>query len=457
MTSDNFDPLTVSALSALRFTTPTLASGFEVPIERKSAAASGAAALSGRDTDYDLTKQYFLVVCSLVFLCNSLLKWINLRSYDKFQKIVYLSRFLNALFILCLLAVPLETMTPFALLGSMAFFCVLQVAVDLAVIYFGAYGFVDDLEAWARSARSSIDLGSFLPSPLAGRSRANSRVQSRVGSTVNLGLPPIPSVGHNHKGAITKHHRQRSNSSASSLAVTIPFGPGSPHSPNRDHHNHNHNQQFQQYQNRISLQQQSPTLSQQQQQALYNMHVNANSLGASGAYGNLVQALAEIKRREHLSHPSTGPNGVSHPYRQISLSAGGAEHGSGTTQPIPRRSMGDSRMYIQQNSVSLKRPGTNGTPRPSIMSSTPQHGQGSSLDSTTTLASKNTSHNGSGSTPTLNRGGSAGGNGDLTPSPATTTATGTAAGPGRNALGLVNLFKPPTHSGNSTSSSSSST
>ncbi|KAG9067062.1 hypothetical protein KI688_012974 [Linnemannia hyalina] len=425
MTNGDFDPLTASALSALSFTTPTLPSGFEIPIERKSAAAAGAAALSGRDTDYDLTKQYFLVVCSLVFLCNSLLKWINLRSYDKFQKIVYLSRFLNAIFILCLLAIPLKKMTPFALLGSMAFFCVLQVAVDLAVIYFGAYGFVDDLEAWARSARSSIDLGSFLPSPLAGRSRANSRVQSRAGSTVNLGL-------HNHKGGTMKHHLHRSNSSASasSLAITIPFGPGSPHSPNRDHHNHNHDQQFQQYQNQLSLQQQSPTLSQQQQQALYNMHVNANSLGASGAYGNLVQALAEIKRREHLSHHSTGPNGISYPYRQISLSAGGAEHGSGPTQLLPRRSVGDGRMYIQQNSVSLKRPGTNGTPRSSI-TSTPQHGQGSSLDS-----------NGSGSAPTLNLGGSVSRKGDLTSNSAT-------AGPGRNALGLVNLFNPPSHPGNS--------
>ncbi|KAF9152125.1 hypothetical protein BG015_005752 [Linnemannia schmuckeri] len=456
MTNGNIGPLTASALSPLSFTSPTLASGFEVPIERKSVAASGsAAALSGRDTDYDLTKQYFLVVCGLVFLCNSLLKWINLRSYDKFQKIVYLSRFLNAIFILCLLAVPLEKMTPFALLGSMAFFCVLQVAVDLAVIYFGAYGFVDDLEAWARSARSSIDLGSFLPSPLAGRSRANSRVQSRVGSTVNLGLPVnTPSVGYNHKGATTKHYRQRSNSSASSFANVIPFGPGSPHggggafpqSPNRDH---SHNQQFQQYQNQLSLQQQSPTLSQQQQQALYNMHVNANSLGASGAYGNLVQALAEIKRREHLNHPSTGPNGMSHPYRQISLSAAGAEHGSGTTQPIPRRSVGDGRMYIQQNSVSLKRPGTNGTPRSSMVN-TPQHGQGSSLDSTTTLASKNTNSpspqpGSGGSTPPLDRGGSAGRNGDLN------SATNA---PGRNALGLVNLFKPPSHSGNSTPSSS---
>ncbi|KAG0265252.1 hypothetical protein BGZ95_003370 [Linnemannia exigua] len=334
------DGLTSTALSSLSFTNPTLvATGFEIPIERKSAAATGGSgALSGSNTDYNLTKQYFLVVCSLVFLCNSLLKWINLRSYDKFQKIVYLSRFLNAIFILCLLAVPLEKMTPFALLGSMAFFCVLQVAVDLAVIYFGAYGFVDDLEAWARSARSSIDLGSFLPSPLAGRSRANSRVQSRAGSTVNLGLPPTSntpvSIYHN-KSSTHKQHRRRSSSSAS---VTIPFGPGSPHGGSfpDHHHNHNHNhkhdQQFRQYQNQLSLQQQSPTLSQQQQQALYNMHVNANSLGASGAYGNLVQALAEIKRREHMNHPAPGPNGIAHPYRQISLNA--AEQGGVT--PIPQ-------------------------------------------------------------------------------------------------------------------------
>ncbi|KAG0294669.1 hypothetical protein BGZ96_000694 [Linnemannia gamsii] len=432
----NFDPLTASALSSLSFSAPILPSGFEIPIERKSAAAVGsAAALSGRETDYNLTKQYFLVVCSLVFLCNSLLKWINLRSYDKFQKIVYLSRFLNAMFILCLLAVPLDKLTPFALLGSMAFFCVLQVAVDLAVIYFGAYGFVDDLEAWARSARSSIDLGSFLPSPLGGRSRANSRMQSRAGSTVNLGLPQIPSSSYGHKAANSKHNRQRSNSSSSSLAVTVPFGPGSPHGgggafphgPNRDHHN----QQFQQYQNQLSLQQQSPTLSQQQQQALYNMHVNANSLGASGAYGNLVQALAEIKRREHLSNPLTGLNEISHPYRQISLSAGGeGGGGAGVVQPVPRRSVGDGRMYIQQNSVSLKRPGTGGTPRTSTLN-TSQVGLGSSHDSTTTLASKNT--NGS-----------------------STTQSGSSAGPGRNAMGLVNLFKPPSQTGNSNPSSSSS-
>ncbi|KAF9901919.1 hypothetical protein EC991_005567 [Linnemannia zychae] len=440
---------TASTLSSLSFTNSAImATGFEVPIERKSAAAaSGAGALSGRDTDYDLTKQYFLVVCSLVFLCNSLLKWINLRSYDKFQKIVYLSRFLNAIFILCLLAIPLDKMTPFALLGSMAFFCVLQVAVDLAVIYFGAYGFVDDLEAWARSARSSIDLGSFLPSPLAGRSRANSRVQSRIGSTVNLGLPPAintPTSNYYNKSAA---HKQRRLSSSSSVSVTIPFGPGSPHGgsfPHSPNHYHNHDQQFQQYQNQLSLQQQSPTLSQQQQQALYNMHVNANSLGASGAYGNLVQALAEIKRREYMSHPAPGPNGVAHPYRQISLSA--AEQG-GATQ-VPRRSMGDSRMYIQQNSVSLKRPGTGGTTTKSASLTTSQQGQGSSVDSTTTLGSpkltRSHSAQQSGSTPSLVRGGSVGGGS----SPTST--------PGRNPLGLVNLFNPPSQSIPNPSTSSSS-
>ncbi|KAF9081440.1 hypothetical protein BGX23_000872 [Mortierella sp. AD031] len=463
----NMDPLASSALFSLSFTNPTMATGFEVPIERKSAAAApGSASLSGRDTDYDLTKQYFLVVCSLVFLCNSLLKWINLRSYDRFQKIVYLSRFLNAIFILCLLAVPLDKMTPFALLGSMAFFCMLQVTVDLAVIYFGAYGFVDDLEAWARSARSSIDLGSFLPSPLAGRSRANSRAPSRAGSTVNLGSPPTinsPTKYHsysNHKGATTKQ-RRRSNSSSSSLAITIPFGPGSPHGSSFPHHHHQHHQntqhqQFQQYQNQLLLQQQSPTLSQQQQQALYNMHVNANSLGSSGAYGNLVQALAEIKRREHLSHSSPGPNGIAHPHRQISLSAAAEQQGLWSSTPaIPRRSAGDSRMYIQQNSVSLKRPGTtNGiTPIRSSMVNTPQHGQGSSMDSSsTTLASKNTSASTTtppgGSTPNLARGGSIGrgGVGGSTPTSASTTTA--APVPERNALGLVNLFRPPTQSNN---------
>ena len=138
------------------------AMGFDNPFGRRSlciAASAGAGGALARPTDYNLTKQCFLVVCSLVLLCNSVLKWINLRSYDRFQKILYLSLFLNAIFILCLLAVSSEKMTPFALLGSMTFFCVLQVAVDLAGIYFGAYGSVIDLKAWARSTRSSIDLG----------------------------------------------------------------------------------------------------------------------------------------------------------------------------------------------------------------------------------------------------------------------------------------------------------
>lgn len=260
-----------------------VAHGFEVPAYRAAASSvSGSESLSGRDTDYDLTKQYFLVVCSLVFLCNSLLKWINLRSYDKFQRIVYLSRFLNAIFLLCLLAVPLDKMTPFALLGSMAFFCILQVGVDLAVIYFGAYGFVNDLEAWARSARSSIDLASLLPSPLGGRSRTHSRVHSRTASVVSLSSP-VPAAGHGTK------HMHRRNNSTTSLINSSSFVKVQPY--------HHHERQ-------LSLQRQPSTRSQQQQQALYNMHVNANSLGVPGAYGNLAQALAEIKKREQMHRRS---------------------------------------------------------------------------------------------------------------------------------------------------------
>ncbi|KAF9279518.1 hypothetical protein BGZ68_007868 [Mortierella alpina] len=311
-----------------------VAMGFEAPIDYRSAAGTGSGgSLAVRPTDYNLTKQYFLIVCSLVFLCNSLLKWINLRSYDRFQKIVYLSRFLNAICILCLLAVPLEKMTPFALLGSMAFFCILQVAVDLAVIYFGAYGFVDDLEAWAKSARSSIDLGSFLPSPLGGRSRAN----SRAGSVVNLS-----SLAMGGKGSKMYNNNDSTTSLVNLKGMPSPKVPTS-YFPHQQQQYQHHQQQ------QLSVQQQGPTLSQQQQQALYNMHVNANSLGSSGAYGNLVQALAEIKRREALGH-SGSDTALG---RQLSLR--GTERGS-STSAVPRRSS-NSNTNAQLNSVSLKRPG----------------------------------------------------------------------------------------------------
>ncbi|KAF9953966.1 hypothetical protein BGZ72_005004 [Mortierella alpina] len=321
-----------------------VAMGFEAPIDRRSAAGTGSGgSLAVRPTDYNLTKQYFLVVCSLVFLCNSLLKWINLRSYDRFQKIVYLSRFLNAICILCLLAVPMDKMTPFALLGSMAFFCILQVAVDLAVIYFGAYGFVDDLEAWAKSARSSIDLGSFLPSPLGGRSRAN----SRAGSVVNLSS--LATVG---KGSKMYNNNDSTTSLVNLKGAPSPKPPTSyfPQQHQQQHYEHHQQQQYKHHQQQLSVQQQGPTLSQQQQQALYNMHVNANSLGSSGAYGNLVQALAEIKRREALGH-SGGEAAVG---RQLSLR--GTERRP-STSAVPRGSSNSHHPNVQLNSVSLKRPG----------------------------------------------------------------------------------------------------
>ena len=335
------------------------ATGFDIPFERRSlsiAASAGAGGALARPTDYNLTKQYFLVVCSLVFLCNSLLKWINLRSYDRFQKIVYLSRFLNAIFILCLLAVPLEQMTPFALLGSMAFFCVLQVAVDLAVIYFGAYGFVNDLEAWARSARSSIDLGSFLPSPLGGRSRGTSRATSLAGSVVDLS-----STLDGHAGGRGGSSGRHGNASAVSLvspsnSVQTRSGP-----PQRKATSYFPPQALQQQQ--LSLQQKAPSLSQQQQQELYNMHVNANSLGSSGAYGNLVQALAEIKKRESTFGGSGGSGHGPAAGRQMSLNV--AERGlAGSVSsmvPLSRiRSNGSSNLTanVQRNSASLKRLGT---------------------------------------------------------------------------------------------------
>ncbi|KAG0046791.1 hypothetical protein BGZ83_008052 [Gryganskiella cystojenkinii] len=367
-----------------------LAMGFEIPVYRVSAAAGGSGSLV-RQTDYELTKQYFLVVSSLVFLCNSLIKWINLRSYDKFQKIVYLSRFLNAIFLLCLLAVPPEKMTPFALLGSMAFFCVLQVAVDMAVIYFGAYGFVNDLEAWAKSARSSIDLGSFLPSPLGGRSRSNSKAPSLAGSVVDLSSTLSSGRNQSISGRLGAHHP--STSSISLVSPTNTVHRGGP--PQRKATSYFPTQKLQQQQ--LSLQQQlpsrgeTPSLSQQQQQELYNMHVNANSLGSSGAYGNLVQALADI--RKHQASGVTGPNASR---RQISLSQGGDRRASVSSMtPISRVRSGES-LYggsgggatgnssDLRNSISLKRPSSSAMTR---VGGTGAGGTGVGSSSSQTLSS----------------------------------------------------------------------
>lgn len=345
-----------------------LPTGFEMPLYRKMAAGGGAGALE-IEPDFDLTKRYFLVGGALVFLCNSLLKWINLRSYDRFQKIVYISRFLCSMLMLCLLAVPMELLTPFALLGSMAFFCVLVVGVDLAVIYFGAYGFVEDLEVWAKSARSSIDIGSFLPSPLGGRSRNNSRPGSKAGSVVNLN-----SLG----GHLGKH-----NTSAANLgSYSTYLHPHNPSNKNSSSYFFQQQQQNQQKQH-LALQHQPPTtLSQQQQMELYNMHVNANSLGSSGAYGNLVQALAEIKNRERLqvsqrqsglvptlSNTTVSSTGASLPdqvsARRLSVSATekGQGYSSGALSSFDTlrglgQGQGQGSHHRTQNQISIKRPGS---------------------------------------------------------------------------------------------------
>ncbi|KAF9978033.1 hypothetical protein BGZ73_003960 [Actinomortierella ambigua] len=245
----------------------------------------------GGATDYNLTKQYFMAASGAVFLCNSLLKWINLRSYDKFQKIVYFSRFCVSILVFCLMAVPLEYMTPYALLGMMAGFSAVQVAVDLAVIYFGAYGFVEDIGTWVQSARSSFDLGSIIPSRLG--SRANSVVNLHAFSQLKEHNVSVASVAGAPLPSQPLHHPL--NTSTAPVMSSNALHTGQPFR---------------------TLQNQPPFSSlQQQQQALHNMRINANSLGSSGAYGNLLQALQDIKSRERsrldaLAHgsPSTTPS-----------------------------------------------------------------------------------------------------------------------------------------------------
>ncbi|KAF9418613.1 hypothetical protein BGZ94_009653 [Podila epigama] len=364
------------------------ATGFEVPLYRKAAAGGGGGALE-RNTDYDLTKQYFIVSSSLVFLCNSLIKWINLRSYDRFQKVVYLARFICSMLMLCLLAIPTEVMTPFALLGSMTFFCVVQVGVDLAVIYFGAYGFVEDLEQWAKSARSSVDIGSLLPSPFGGRSRPNSRPGSRPGSIINLHGQGLASTGH------LSHPSGKQNTSATNVASTghlsHPSGKQNTSATNvasfpaytTKHTNSSSYFPHQQQQQHLALQQQPhTTLSQHQQMELYNMHVNANSLGSSGAYGNLVQALAEIKKRERMQLDQRKQVAVANlsnmsgstvvtPSTMVAPSTPGSNSMKAEEKLVQRLSLsnterrqnqgseqGQSTIHRTQNEISLTRPGS---------------------------------------------------------------------------------------------------
>ncbi|KAG0260825.1 hypothetical protein DFQ27_003305 [Actinomortierella ambigua] len=209
--------------------------GVELPFLRTLASRSGTnpyAALmasGAQETDFDLTKQYFMAAGGAVFLCNALLKWINLRKSDKFQKIVYCARFFVALVVFTLMMVPSELLTPYALLGMMAGFGFIQVAVDLTVIYFGAYGFFED-EIWTLSARSSLEPGSMMSLP-AGSSSAphdGSHVGSGIVQGASAGLKEhIPakssfvSSGHDHPKPPLAHHSS-SHHSANSSNNSIP-------------------------------------------------------------------------------------------------------------------------------------------------------------------------------------------------------------------------------------------
>ncbi|KAF9164651.1 hypothetical protein DFQ26_001182 [Actinomortierella ambigua] len=209
--------------------------GVELPFLRTLASRSGTnpyAALmasGAQETDFDLTKQYFMAAGGAVFLCNALLKWINLRKSDKFQKIVYCARFFVALVVFTLMMVPSELLTPYALLGMMAGFGFIQVAVDLTVIYFGAYGFFED-EIWTLSARSSLEPGSMMSLP-AGSSSAphdGSHVGSGIVQGASAGLkehipakPSFVSSGHYHPKPPLAHHSS-SHLSANSSNNSIP-------------------------------------------------------------------------------------------------------------------------------------------------------------------------------------------------------------------------------------------
>ncbi|KAG0260998.1 hypothetical protein DFQ27_003215 [Actinomortierella ambigua] len=278
----------------------------------------------GGTTDFNLTKQYFMAASGAVFLCNSLLKWINLRTYDKFQKIVYFSRLFVSILVFCLMAVPLDRMTPYALLGMMAGFSVFQVAVDLAVIYFGAYGFVEDIGTWVQSARSSIDLGSILPSRFG--SRANSVVnlhafsqlkEHNVSKASVLGAPflSVPTLHHPHSSSVT-------TAPMTAVGGIRPSQP--PLSPLQQQQLHHQQQQH--------------------QQALNNIRINANSLGSSGAYGNLLQALRDIKNRERTRVGGGGLDTHQHgahsttPTSVTNTTNGGGCGGAPTARSLPQDS-----------------------------------------------------------------------------------------------------------------------
>ncbi|KAG0295497.1 hypothetical protein BGZ96_011571 [Linnemannia gamsii] len=100
---------------------------------------AAAAAEGGHDAaQLVYVKKYYLIVAASVFFFNGTIKYVTSRPNDKYDRAIYLSRFLMAFLILCLLIVERQFLGPFSLLGLEVGFCLLQVGHDLLVLYYAA-------------------------------------------------------------------------------------------------------------------------------------------------------------------------------------------------------------------------------------------------------------------------------------------------------------------------------
>ncbi|KAH7047995.1 bacterial low temperature requirement A protein-domain-containing protein [Linnemannia elongata] len=100
--------------------------------------AGAAGEAGGHDAAQLYVKKYYLIVAASVFFFNGTIKYVTSRSQDKYDRAIYLSRFLMAFLILCLLIVERQFLGPFSLLGLEVGFCLLQVGHDLLVLYYAA-------------------------------------------------------------------------------------------------------------------------------------------------------------------------------------------------------------------------------------------------------------------------------------------------------------------------------
>jgi len=110
----------------------------EVPSANSTAPAHDSSMAAEEEAVSQFVTQYFLVIAALIFIINGALKFIYSKPRDKFDRMAYCSRFILGIVLVFLLLVKHDNFSAFSLLGIEATFCVLQLSIDCALLYFAA-------------------------------------------------------------------------------------------------------------------------------------------------------------------------------------------------------------------------------------------------------------------------------------------------------------------------------